>query len=62
MDITEIYTQGEKFFQTKEYGFLLGYVETGFVRENDRRVIDSLTFRQKSIDAPDVSTTCRVQE
>ena len=60
MDLTEIYTQGEKFFQTKEYGFLLGYVETGFVRENDRRVIDSLMFRQKCIDAPDVSTTCRV--
>jgi isopentenyl diphosphate isomerase/L-lactate dehydrogenase-like FMN-dependent dehydrogenase len=61
MDLTEIYRQGEEFFQTKEYGFLLGYVETGFVRDNDRRVIDSLTFRQKSIDAPDVSTTCRVQ-
>src|SRR5208283_2815024 len=30
-------------------------------RDNDRRVIDSLTFRQKSIDAPDVSTMCQVQ-
>lgn len=60
MDLTEIYKHGEEFFRTKEYGRLLGYVETGFVRENDRRVIDRFTFRQKSIDAPDVSTACRV--
>ena len=60
MDLTEIYEKGEEFFRTKEYGRMLGYVETGFVRENDRRVIDRFTFRQKSIDAPDVSTSCRV--
>ncbi|HTY24027.1 MAG TPA: alpha-hydroxy acid oxidase [Desulfomonilaceae bacterium] len=60
MDLTEIYKQGEEFFRTKEYGLLLDYVETAFVRENDRQVIDRFTFRQKSVDAPDVSTTCRV--
>ncbi|MGO9570413.1 MAG: hypothetical protein ACLP5H_23010 [Desulfomonilaceae bacterium] len=60
MDVTEIYTQGEKFFQAKEYGFLLGYVETGFVRDNDRRILDRFTFRQKSIDAPEALTACRV--
>ena len=60
MDLTEIYKQGEEFFRTKEYGRLLDYVETGFIRKNDRRVIDSFTFRQKSIDAPKVSTECRV--
>jgi len=60
MDLTEIYKQGEEFFRTKEYGRLLDYVETGFIRENDRRQIDRFTFRQKSIDTPDVSTACRV--
>ena len=60
MDLTEIYQQGEEFFRTKEFGRLLDYVETGFIRENDRRVIDRFTFRQKSIDAPDVTTACRV--
>jgi isopentenyl diphosphate isomerase/L-lactate dehydrogenase-like FMN-dependent dehydrogenase len=60
MDLTEIYRQGQEFFRTKEYGRLLDYVETGFIRENDRRVIDRFTFRQKCIDAPEVSTACRV--
>lgn len=60
MELTEIYKRGEEFFRTKEYGRLLDYVETGFIRENDRRVIDRFTFRQQSIDAPDVSTACRV--
>ncbi|MGO9117540.1 MAG: alpha-hydroxy acid oxidase [Desulfomonilaceae bacterium] len=60
MDLTEIYQQGEQFFRAKEFGRLLGYVETGFVCENNRRILDRFTFRQQSIDAPDVSTTCRV--
>jgi isopentenyl diphosphate isomerase/L-lactate dehydrogenase-like FMN-dependent dehydrogenase len=60
MEVTEIYERGEEFFRAKDYGRLLGYVETGFVKENDRRVIDSFTFRQKCIGAPEVSTACRV--
>ncbi|MEJ2719460.1 MAG: alpha-hydroxy acid oxidase [Deltaproteobacteria bacterium] len=60
MDLTEIYQQGEEFFKAKEYGRMLGYVETGSVRENDRRIIDRFTFRQKSIDAPQVTTACQV--
>lgn len=60
MELTEIYKQGADFFRTKEYGRLLDYVETGFIRENDRRVIDRFTFRQKCIDAPSVSTACSV--
>lgn len=51
MDLTDIYLKGRAFFREKEYGSLLGYVETGFIGENDRDVLDSYTFRQKSIDA-----------
>lgn len=60
MNLTEIYQQGEAFFKEKEYGRLLDYVETGFIRDNDRTVIDSYTFRQKSIDAPDAATGCKL--
>ena len=60
MDLTEIYQQGEEFFKAKEFGRLLGYVETGFICENDRRILDRFTFRQKSIDAPEALTACRV--
>lgn len=35
-------------------------METGFIRENDRRILDRFTFRQKCIDTPEVSTACRV--
>lgn len=60
MDLTGLYRQGEDFFKEKEFGRLLDYVETGFIRENDRRIVDRFTFRQKSIDAPQVTTACRV--
>jgi isopentenyl diphosphate isomerase/L-lactate dehydrogenase-like FMN-dependent dehydrogenase len=60
MDLTELYQKGEEFFRTKEFGRMLGYVETGFVRKNDRKIIDSYTFRQQAIDGPEVSTGCRV--
>ncbi len=60
MELTEIYQKGEKFFQDKEFGRLLDYVETGFIKENDRHVINSFTFRQKSIDAPQADTACTV--
>jgi 4-hydroxymandelate oxidase len=59
MEVTEIYEKGAAFFREKEYGRLLNYVETGFIRENDRRVIDSYTFRQQTIDAPEASTACK---
>lgn len=60
MELTEIYEKGEAFFKEKEFGRLLDYVETGFIRENDRRIIDRYTFRQKSIDTPEASTACNV--
>ena len=60
MDLTELYQRGEAFFRAKEFGRLLDYVETGFIRENDRKIIDSYTFRQQAIDGPTVSTACKV--
>jgi isopentenyl diphosphate isomerase/L-lactate dehydrogenase-like FMN-dependent dehydrogenase len=60
MDLVELYRKGEAFFAEKDFGYLLDYVETGFIRENDRIIIDALTFRQLAIDAPEVSTDCKV--
>ena len=60
MDLTEIYDKGEAFFQDKDYGRLLDYVETGFIKKNDRRIFDRLTFRQKCIDAEEANTACRI--
>jgi hypothetical protein len=44
----------------KEFGFLLDYVETGFIKENDRRIIDRFTFRQQCIGAREAQTACSV--
>ncbi len=60
MHLSEIYTKGEDFFADQEYGRLLGYVETGFVEDNDRLVLDRTTIRQRCIDAVPASTSCRV--
>ena len=60
MHLSEIYAKGEDFFADQEYGRLLGYVETGFVEDNDRLVLDRTTIRQRCIDAVPASTSCRV--
>jgi isopentenyl diphosphate isomerase/L-lactate dehydrogenase-like FMN-dependent dehydrogenase len=58
MELTEIYKKGEAFFREKEFGFLLNYVETEFIRKNDRRILDRYTFRQQCIDAKEATTKC----
>jgi isopentenyl diphosphate isomerase/L-lactate dehydrogenase-like FMN-dependent dehydrogenase len=60
MDLTEIYQKGAAFFESKEFGFLLDYVETGFIKDNDRRIIDQFTFRQQCIGAREAQTSCSV--
>jgi len=62
MKLTDIYDTGRAFFDDKDYGRLLGYVETGFIAQNDRAVIDGFTLRQRCIDAEQASTECRVLE
>ena len=60
MDLAEIYQKGAAFFESKEFGFLLDYVETGFIKENDRHIIDQFTFRQQCIGAREAQTSCSV--
>jgi isopentenyl diphosphate isomerase/L-lactate dehydrogenase-like FMN-dependent dehydrogenase len=60
MDLTEIYQIGAAFFESKDFGYLLDYVETGFIKENDRRIIDRFTFRQQCIGAREAQTSCSV--
>lgn len=60
MELTEIYQKGGAFFREKDFGRLLGYVETGYIQHNDREVLDRFTFRQQCIDSPVASTRCSV--
>jgi len=60
MDLTEIYDKGEAYFREKEFGRLMGYVETGFIEDNDRRILDRYTFRQQCIDAGEATTECTI--
>lgn len=61
MKITEIYDKGRKILGGKDFGFLMEYVETGFISGHDRKIIDRYTFLQEVIDAPDkANTACEV--
>jgi isopentenyl diphosphate isomerase/L-lactate dehydrogenase-like FMN-dependent dehydrogenase len=60
LQLTEIYTRGKAFFEGKEFGHLLDYVETGFVSQNDRRILDRYTFRQRCIDAGEADAACHI--
>jgi 4-hydroxymandelate oxidase len=60
MELTEIYERGEALLRQKDFGWLLGAVETGFVPVHDRKVLDRYTFREHCIDASESSTACRV--
>jgi hypothetical protein len=58
--ITEIYERGKEIISQRNFALLLEAVETGFVLENNRRVLDRYTFRQKCIDAVEPSTRSHV--
>jgi isopentenyl diphosphate isomerase/L-lactate dehydrogenase-like FMN-dependent dehydrogenase len=60
MELTEIYEKGEALLRQKDFGWLLGAVETGFVPVHDRKVLNRYTFREYCIDASESSTACRV--
>lgn len=60
MTITEIYEKGKEIINQRNFSLLLDAVETGFVLENNRRVLDRYTFRQKCIDAVEPATGCHV--
>jgi isopentenyl diphosphate isomerase/L-lactate dehydrogenase-like FMN-dependent dehydrogenase len=60
MGLTEIYQKGEKLLREKEFGWLLDAVETGFIIEHDRRILDRYTFRPQYIDGVEPNTACQV--
>ncbi|MGW8303163.1 MAG: alpha-hydroxy acid oxidase, partial [Desulfobacterales bacterium] len=60
MGLTEIYQEGKKILRGKEFGWLLDAVETGFIPEHNRRILDRYTFRPHYIDGTEPTTTCRV--
>ena len=60
MGLTEIYQEGKKILRGKEFGWVLDAVETGFIPEHDRRILDRYTFRPHYIDGAEPITTCRI--
>ena len=60
MRLTEIYQEGKKILRGKEFGWVLDAVETGFIPEHDRRILDRYTFRPQYIDGVEPKTTCRI--
>ncbi|BEQ16222.1 alpha-hydroxy acid oxidase [Desulfoferula mesophila] len=57
MTLGEIYTKGEQDLMSRELGFALGSVETGWVGANNRAVFDRWALRQKAINAPPSAET-----
>ena len=60
MGLTEIYEEGKKILKGKEFGWVLDAVETGFILEHDRRILDRYTFRPRYIDGVVPQTACRI--
>lgn len=60
MELSDLYKKGEELLRQRDIGFLLDGVETGFILNHDRLVMDRYTFRQQCIDAVEASTTCRI--
>ena len=60
MGLTDIYQKGKKILGEREYGWVLEAVETGFILEHDRRILDRYTFRPHYIDGVAPKTSCRI--
>ena len=60
MGLSDLYQKGEKFIREKDYGWLLDAVETGFIMEHDRRILDRYTFRPQYIDGVTPNTACQI--
>ena len=60
MGLADIYKKGEAELKTRDIGFLLDGVETGFVISNNRRIQDRYTIRQRCIDGAVPTTACTV--
>jgi len=62
MELTELYRKGERVLREREIGWVLDAVETGFILEHDRRILDRYTFRPRYVDAVEPDTACGVLE
>jgi isopentenyl diphosphate isomerase/L-lactate dehydrogenase-like FMN-dependent dehydrogenase len=60
MELTDLYKKGEELLRQRNIGFLLDGVETGYILNHDRIILDRYTFKQQCIDAVEASTTCRI--
>jgi isopentenyl diphosphate isomerase/L-lactate dehydrogenase-like FMN-dependent dehydrogenase len=60
MELTELYQKGKEQIKKKNLEFPLAAVETGYIFNHDRTVLDRFTFRQQCIDADEVDTRCQV--
>jgi 4-hydroxymandelate oxidase len=60
MELSEIYRIGKENLSQRDIGFTIRGVETEFVLNNNRTILDRYTFRQKCIDAPRPLTDCSV--
>jgi isopentenyl diphosphate isomerase/L-lactate dehydrogenase-like FMN-dependent dehydrogenase len=60
MGLTEIYQKGKTILEEKEFGWALDAVETGFILEHDRRILDRYTFQPQYIDGVEPKTNCRI--
>ena len=60
MELTDLYEKGEALLRQRDIGFLLDGVETGFILEHDRLILDRYTFKQRCIDATEANTDCHV--
>jgi len=60
VELTDLYQKGESLLRQKDIGLLLDGVETGFILDHDRRVLDRYTFNQQCIDAVEARTGCHV--
>ena len=60
MGLADIYTKGEAALRERDIGFLLDGVETEFVINNNRRVLDQYTIKQRCIDGVEPTTRCTI--
>ena len=60
MELTDLYQKGEALLRQRDIGLLLDSVETGFILEHDRLILDRYTFKQQCIDATEGNTDCDV--
>lgn len=60
MYIEELYEKGKEYFKNQKFGNLLNYVETGYIKSNNRRILDQYFLKQRCVDAQEADTHCSI--